>query len=157
MIDHDHNEEIPRVPLVMIGALALTALALASATSAGLLSRDAVPSEARAAAGVAATLERNLYFHDQADGGVRIEDASNGVTVAVVEPGTGGFIRTTLRSLVHVRRSKGIGPETPFVLTEWENGTLSLSDTETGKSVELGSFGPDNREAFAVLLEGDEA
>lgn len=101
--------------------------------------------------------ERNLYFHDEPDGGVRIEDASNGATISMVEPGTGGFIRTTLRSLVHVRRSKGIGPETPFVLTEWDNGTLSLSDSETGKSVELHAFGPDNREAFAVLLEGGDA
>lgn len=156
-MDHDHNEEIPKVPLMMIGGLALFSLALASATSAGLLSRDAVPSEARAAAGVAATAERSLYFHDEPDGGVRIEDAANGEMVAMVEPGTGGFIRTTLRSLVHVRRAKGIGADTPFVLTEWENGTLSLSDGETGKSVELHSFGPDNREAFAVLLERGEA
>jgi len=154
---HDHNEEIPRAPLVMIGLLVLVSLVLATATSAGLLTRNAVPSVARAEAGVGATAERSLHFRDQADGGVRIEDALTGATVFVVEPGTGGFIRTTMRSLVHVRRSKGIGAETPFVLTEWENGTLSLSDSETGKSVELGSFGPDNREAFAVLLKGGEA
>ena len=157
MMDHEHNEDIPKVPLVMMGGLALLALALASATSAGLISRDAVPGEARAEAGVAATAKRSLYFHDEPDGGVRIEDAANGQMVAKVEPGTGGFVRTTLRSLVHVRRAKGIGAETPFVLTEWENGTLSLSDSETGKSVELHAFGPDNREAFAVLLEGGEA
>lgn len=157
MIDHHHDEEIPKVPLVMIGGLALLAFALASATSAGMLSRDAVPSEARSEAGVVATAERSLFFHDEADGGVRIEDASNGAVVAMVEPGTGGFIRTTLRSLVHARRARGIGPETPFVLTEWENGTLSLSDRETGRSVELHAFGPDNREAFAVLLEGGDA
>lgn len=157
MSDHHHNEEIPKVPLVMIGMLALLSLALAAATSAGWISRDAVPSEARAEAGIAATSERSLYFHDAPDGGVLIEDAVSGEAVARLEPGTGGFIRTTLRSLVHVRKNKGIGPETPFVLTEWENGTLSLSDSETGRSVELHSFGPDNREAFAVLLEGGEA
>lgn len=157
MSDHHHNEEIPKVPLVMMGAIAALALALASATSMGLIERDAVPDEARAEAGVAAKAERSLYFFDEPDGGVRIEDAADGAIVAVIEPGTGGFIRTTLRSLVHVRQSKGIGPETPFVLTEWENGGLSLSDGETGRSVELGSFGPDNRAAFASLLEGAEA
>ena len=157
MSDHEHNEEIPKAPLVMMGLLALLALALAGATSMGWIARDAVPSEARSAAGVAATSERSLYFFDEPGGGVRIEDASNGALIALVEPGTGGFIRTTLRSLVHVRRSKDIGPETPFVLTEWDNGGLSISDSETGKSVELGSFGPDNRAAFAALLEGGEA
>lgn len=157
MSDHHHNEEIPKVPLVLIAMVAMIALGLASATSAGWLSRDAVPGEARAAAGVAVTAERSLYFRDEPNGGVTVEDAESGAVVALVEPGTGGFIRTTLRSLVHVRRSKGIGAETPFVLTEWENGTLSLSDSETGKSVELHAFGPDNRAAFAVLLEGSEA
>ena len=156
-MDHEHNEEIPKVPLMMMGGLALLSLGLASATSAGWIARDAVPSEARAAAGVAATAQRSLYFHDETGGGVRIEDAGSGETIAVIEAGTGGFIRTTMRSLVHVRRTKGIGPEVPFVLTEWDNGTLSLSDSETGKSVELGSFGPDNRAAFAALLEGGTA
>ena len=37
MMDHEHNEDIPKVPLVMMGGLALLALALASATSAGWL------------------------------------------------------------------------------------------------------------------------
>lgn len=156
-MDHDHNEEIPRVPLVMMGSLALATLALAGATSAGWIAREAVPSEARAAAGVAATAERSLYFFDEDGGGVRIEDAANGQTIARIEPGTGGFIRTTMRGLVHVRRSKGIGAETPFVLTEWDDGALSLSDDATGESVELGAFGPDNRAAFAALLEGGRA
>ncbi|MDP4574975.1 photosynthetic complex assembly protein PuhC [Qipengyuania sp. G39] len=157
MSNNDHDEEIPKVPLVMMGMLAILALALAGATSMGWIARDAVPSEARSAAGVVATSERSLYFFDEPGGGVRIEDASNGTLIALVEPGTGGFIRTTLRSLVHVRRSKDIGAETPFVLTEWDNGGLSISDSETGKSVELGSFGPDNRAAFAALLEGGDA
>ena len=157
MNDHHHDEDIPKAPLVMFGMVALLALALASATSMGFIAREAVPGEARAAAGIAPSAERSLYFHDQADGGVRIEDAASGTTVAEVAPGTGGFIRATLRSLVHVRRTKGLGAETPFTLTRWDNGTLSLSDSATGKSVELGSFGPDNRAAFAVLLDGKDA
>ncbi len=157
MSDHAHTEDIPKEPLIMIAMLAAFALALATATSLGFIARDAVPSEARAAAGVEAVAERSLYFFDAPNGGVRIEDAETGAVVAEIDPGTGGFIRTTLRSLVHVRRAKGIGAETPFVLTEWDNGTLSLSDSETGKSVELGSFGPDNRASFAALLDGGEA
>ncbi|KWV94468.1 photosynthetic complex assembly protein PuhC [Erythrobacter sp. AP23] len=157
MSGHAHPDAIPREPLVMIALLVLFTVALASAASLGFIAKDAVPSEARAAAGVEAVAERKLYFHDELDGGVRIEDADTGALVSSIAPGTGGFIRTTLRSLVHVRRSKGIGAETPFVLTQWDNGTLSLSDSETGKSVELGSFGPDNRASFAVLLERNSA
>lgn len=157
MSDHHHDEAIPKAPLVMFAALAGATVVLAGATSMGYLDREAVPSEARAAAGVAPVIERSLYFRDEADGGVRIEDASSGTEVAYVEPGSGGFIRTTLRSLVHVRRAKGIGSDTPFVLTLYENNTLALSDSETGKSVELGAFGPDNRAAFAILLEDKAA
>ena len=42
----------------------------------------------------------------------------------------------------------------PFTLTLWKNRTLSLEDKSTGRSIELGSFGPDNRAAFAALLPG---
>jgi putative photosynthetic complex assembly protein len=42
--------------------------------------------------------------------------------------------------------------EPPFNLTLWKNGTLSLTDKTTGRAIELGSFGPDNRAAFAALL-----
>ena len=157
MSDVHLNDEIPRGPLVMIAALAAMTLALAGLVSAGFIARDAVPSEARAAAGTSALTERDLFFHDEADGGVRIEDAATGEPIQRVEPGTGGFIRSTLRSLVHVRRTKGIGAETPFRLIEWDDGGLSLSDPETGESVELGSFGPDNRAAFAALLPEGEA
>ena len=58
-----------------------------------------------------------------------------------------------MRSLVHERRIRGIGRGTPFELIEWQNGALSLRDTTTGKSVELASFGADNRAVFAAMLK----
>jgi putative photosynthetic complex assembly protein len=40
----------------------------------------------------------------------------------------------------------------PFTLTRWENGGLTLADPVTGRSVEVSSFGPDNRAVYANLL-----
>ena len=157
MSDHHHDEAIPKAPLIMFAALAGATVLLAGATSMGYLERSAVPSEARAATGVAAVSERSLFFRDEADGSVRIEDAVDGKEVARVQPGMGGFVRTTMRSLAKARLAKGIGAETPFVLTLYDNDSLTLSDRETGTSVELGSFGPDNRAAFAALLEDTAA
>ena len=73
------------------------------------------------------------------------------------EPGEGGFIRATVRSLVHQRRIRNEGPAVPFTLTRWENDNLTLSDPVTGRSVEVSSFGPDNRAVYANLLTAKTA
>ena len=95
---------------------------------------------------------RLLAFFDESDGTVRVEDATSGAEIARFGPGTGGFVRSTLRSLVHQRRINGIGRETPFELVEWNNGELTLRDSTTGGTVELASFGTDNRKVFADML-----
>ena len=46
----------------------------------------------------------------------------------------------------------GIGRATPFELIEWDNGGLTIRDTTTGGTVELASFGADNRKVFADML-----
>ena len=152
MSHHDHAEPIPRVPLLMIGGVVLLALALAASTSLGLVARDAVPEASRAAAGTQASDTRSLFFRDGEDGAVLIDDAETGERVARVEPGTGGFIRSTVRGLVQVRRREGIGAATPFTLTAYDNGALAIGDPTTGETRELTGFGQDNSAAFAVLL-----
>jgi putative photosynthetic complex assembly protein len=63
-----------------------------------------------------------------------------------------GFIRGVLRSFARERRAKNIKMEVAYRLTLWDDYSLSLTDTGTGRTIELGSFGPDNRAAFAALL-----
>ena len=152
-LHHEHDEDIPKVPLMMICGIALLCVALAASASFGFVARDAVPETSRAVAGTQALAKRSLFFSDASDGAVLIEDAATGERIARIEPGTGGFIRSTMRSLVHVRMRKGIGPETPFDLTRWDDGGLTLSDPTTGETRELVGFGATNRAAFAVLLE----
>lgn len=156
-LHHDHAEEVPRGPLVMMAALAVLTMLLAASASFGLIGRDAVPEASRAASGTSEVASRTLFFHDAPDGGVVIEDAATGEQIARVEPGTGGFIRSTMRSLVLVRQRAGIGAETPFSLTQWDDGGLTLSDPATGERRELTGFGDSNHAAFAVLLETKDA
>ncbi|PPD19905.1 MAG: photosynthetic complex assembly protein, partial [Methylocystis sp.] len=46
----------------------------------------------------------------------------------------------------------GLDASTPFALTRWSDGTVSLEDSATGRRVNLDAFGPDNARAFAQLF-----
>lgn len=156
MIVREYEEDeitVHRVPLIMMGSLIAASLLLTSLVTFGFFERQAIPSEARAEAGTLKADERSLFFFDEADGTVRVEDALDGTEVGRFGPGTGGFVRTTMRSLTYQRRIKGLGREVPFELIEWDNGMLTLLDPTTGKSVELHSFGDGNRQTFANFLE----
>lgn len=143
---------VHKVPLMLMGGIIAISVALTSSVTLGFLPRQSVPSEARAAAGIGAAQERKLRFFDEADGSVRIEDGATGEVLDRHGVGEGGFIRATVRSLVHQRRIRGLGPEVAFTLTEWQNGNLTLADPATGRSIEVSSFGPDNRAVYQNLL-----
>ncbi|TAD76215.1 MAG: photosynthetic complex assembly protein [Sphingomonadales bacterium] len=143
---------VHKAPLMLMGGIVAISLALTAGVSLGFFERQSVPSEARAAAGITAEAERTLRFFDEADGTVRVEDGATAEVLGRFAPGEGGFIRATVRSLVHQRRIRNEGPAVPFTLTRWENNTLTLSDPVTGRSVEVSSFGPDNRAIYNNLL-----
>lgn len=145
---------VSKVPLYLMGGIVAISLALTAAVTQGYFERESVPAEARAAAGVKAAAVRTLTFHDEADGTVRVEDGATGEMLARFGQGEGGFIRATVRNLVHQRRIRNIGREVPFTLTRWDNDTLTLSDPTTGRSIEVSSFGPDNRKVYADMLAG---
>ncbi len=79
--------------------------------------------------------------------------ANDGAQIYRVAPETNGFMRQTLRGLVRDRRRLGLGDETPFVLTHWNDGRLSLDDPATDRRLELESFGETNAGAFAQLFQ----
>lgn len=143
---------VHKAPLMLMGGIIAASLVLTASVTLGFLPRQSVPSEARAAAGIKAAQERPLKFFDEPDGTVRVEDGASHEVLARFGEGDGGFIRATVRSLVHQRRIRNIGPEAPFTLTEWQNGNLTLADPVTGRSVEVSSFGPDNRAVYQNLL-----
>lgn len=143
---------VHKVPLMLMGGIVAISLVLTASVTMGFMPKQSVPSEARAAAGIKAAQERTLRFFDEPDGTVRVEDGASAQVLARFGEGEGGFIRATVRSLVHQRRIRGIGAETAFTLTEWQNGSLTLGDPATGRSVEVSSFGPDNRAVYQNLL-----
>jgi len=147
---------VHKAPLMLMGGIIAISLVLTASVTMGFLPKQSVPAEARAAAGIEAAQTRPLKFFDEPDGTVRVEDGATAEVLARFGEGQGGFIRATVRSLVHQRRIRGIGPEVPFTLTRWENDALTLADPETGRSVEVSSFGPDNRAVYQNLLPAEE-
>jgi putative photosynthetic complex assembly protein len=97
-----------------------------------------------------------LRFDDREDGAVVVRDATDGATLYTVEPGAGGFIRASMRGMARERRREDIGEQTPFTLTRWTDGTISLQDKTTGRVINLDAFGPTNAEAFARLFADRE-
>lgn len=145
---------VQKAPLVLMGGIVAISLALTVSVQLGIFERQSVPAEARAAAGITPAEIRTLRFFDEPDGTVRVEDGATGEVLSRFGQGEGGFIRATVRNLVHQRRIRNQGPEVPFTLTRWTNDNLTLADPVTGRTVEVSSFGPDNRAVYADMLPG---
>jgi putative photosynthetic complex assembly protein len=125
-------------------ALAIAAAGTARLTGFGASHvRDGTPVESR-----------DLRFADRTDGAVVITEAETGRVVDVASPGTNGFLRSTMRGLARDRKRQDLGTEAPFRLTRWADGRLSLQDEATGRSIDLGAFGPTNAAVFAHLMTG---
>ncbi len=142
------GEQMPRWPL--IGAAALIGLAFILAISGRMDSARWGPPQMPAA-----VEERQLRFVDREDGAVVVTDASTDTLVAVLLPGSNGFIRGVLRGLGRQRKRADVTSETPYRLAMLEDGHLVLGDPSTGEQVVLRSFGPTNYEAFARLLHAN--
>ncbi len=98
--------------------------------------------------------ERSLQFQDEAGGRVRVLDAASGSVLAELAPGSDGFVRATLRSLIRERRTRGVADptRTPFRLIASADGRLALEDPATGRHFELEAFGATNAARFARFL-----
>lgn len=148
---------VHKVPLMLMGGIIAISVALTASVQFGFFERSAVPEVARAEAGARVINARTLRFFDEADGTVRVEDGASGEVLGRFGQGEGGFIRASVRSLVHQRKIRGEGPAVAFELTEWDNGDLTLHDPVTGESIEAAAFGQPNRAVFAAMLPQPEA
>lgn len=144
MSDPHRDSAFPRGPLLGAGALVAVSLMAVTLVRVTGLETTFHPAPVEVA--------RELRFTDRPDGGVAVYDAADDTIVQVLEPGTNGFIRATLRGLARDRRPLGVGAETPFRLAERTDGRLTLEDPATGRLIELTAFGSTNATAFARLL-----
>jgi putative photosynthetic complex assembly protein len=100
----------------------------------------------------AAVESRDLRFEDGQHGAVLVFDAGDHQLVDTLAPGSNGFIRVVMRGLARERKLGDIGAQPPFRLTRYAGGEITLTDTSTGKQIDLGAFGSTNTEAFARLI-----
>jgi putative photosynthetic complex assembly protein len=99
--------------------------------------------------------ERSLLFADGPDHSVIVRDAATARIIAVVT-GPAGFLRPTLRGLAQQRRRDDLSRTTPFRLTLWADGRLTLDDPPTRRHLELEAFGPTNEAVFGHFLTASE-
>ena len=92
-----------------------------------------------------------LRFEDRPDGSIAIIDYKTGKQIDAVQ-GEAGFVRGTLRGLAQERKRRGLDSGPPFELIYRADGRLTLSDTATGRLVDLESFGPTNASTFFNLF-----
>ena len=95
----------------------------------------------------------DLLFIDGPQGRIDVADARTQSTLAVFASGEGSFLRGILRSLVRERRVRGLDPGGAFSLALLDNGSLVISDPDTGYWMALEAFGADNRRLFAEILK----
>lgn len=152
-----HNEEFPVGALYAAAGLIGISLIAVFSVRLGLVEGRPTAPEVRAANNVAVVQERDYRFSDREDGALVIADAASDEPVVILEPGSNtGFIRGVMRGLMRERTLKDAGRDSPVKITEWADGALTLTDLGTGRIIELGSFGPDNRRAFAAILAGQK-
>ncbi|MFO1074981.1 MAG: photosynthetic complex assembly protein PuhC [Geminicoccaceae bacterium] len=136
---------IPRAAVWAMGGLMVLTVILAGIGRAGGFGTAAPEQQA-------AVASAELRFEDRTDGSVAVYGQADGRTIAVLPPGSNGFIRGVLRGFARERRQYEVGQQPPFRLTRWEGGGMTLYDPQTGRSVELEAFGQTNFAAFARLL-----
>jgi putative photosynthetic complex assembly protein len=103
-------------------------------------------------------IDRQLLFRDMPNGGVAVFDAKDPrAPIDTFASETNGFLRATMRGLARQRLRQSEGAETPFRLTEWADGRLTLTDPVTGRRVEMEAFGITNESVFARLLTARSA
>lgn len=144
---HQRQHHRPFSRAVLVGAGLLVALSIVAAATARLTGIGRTQFAA-----VEPVESLSLRFEDRADGSVAVRGAGDGQIVAVLPPGSNGFVRGVLRGLARERMLREQGSDVPFRLTRWADGRLSIDDPATGRHIDLGGFGPTNAQAFARLL-----
>lgn len=146
----DPTFHVPRVPLYSAVALAgFTFLLAIGARRYGIGSAPepiSVPVE-----------ERAIRFLPQDDGSLAVLDVNSGVEVVRLRSeGGNGFLFGAKRGIDYKRNLAHVDPETPFALTRWQNGRITLDDPATGMHIAVNSFGPTQVASFEQLFRRGE-
>jgi putative photosynthetic complex assembly protein len=149
MPEHQHDQSVPRGALLGATGLILLSLGLAANARREHLAMPAAPEPAP-------LVSREVSFEDRPDGRVAMIDATTGREVASIPPQSNGFVRGVLRGMFRGRKLESLGHDARFRLSRQATGRLTIEDPETGRRVDLDSFGPTNAAAFANLMVAAE-
>ena len=147
MGDHIHRQTIPRFALIGAAVLMVGTITLAAgARQVRLATPEAAPAPPQRV--------RMLRFTDMPDGSLEAFDVTTGKVAGAIAPGTNNFIRGVLRGLYRGRKIEGLAhDDAHFRLAREADGRLTIGDPDTGRHIELDSFGPVNADTFGVLLK----
>ena len=93
----------------------------------------------------------SMRFLDDPAGGINVE-TEKGAHIAHFAAGEGGFLRGVMRGFARERRARDLGAQPSFDVARHADGRLTLADPQSGRIIELNSFGPSNSGLFANLL-----
>ncbi|MEM0936402.1 MAG: photosynthetic complex assembly protein PuhC [Pseudomonadota bacterium] len=142
------NRDKEMIPTVLVKAMFMLALTSLLLVTYAVLTDRPLTGVPQAAPEIAS---RVIILDGDSKGAVTVTD-ENGVVLADHGADTAGFLSVVWRSMNRTRMLAGVPETDPLRLVEFENGRLAIFDAQTGWSIELGSFGKDNRATFAALL-----
>lgn len=145
MSQHIHAQTVPRGALFGAAFLIVGSLGLAASARSAHLSEPV-----KAAAPAREFVD--VRFEDRPDGTLAVIGADSGREISAIAPGTNGFIRGVVRGMFRNRKLESMGHDGRFRLAREAEGRLTLVDPQTGRRVDLDSFGPTNSAAFATIL-----
>lgn len=145
MSAHHAEAPFPLAPLRGAAALVLVSFTLAAVGRLTGMYHADVPTAPILA-------QHELRFEDRPHGSIAVYEDGATEPSTVVGSGTNGFLRGTMRALARDRNQHEMGRDTPFILTAYQDGRLTLEDPAVGRLVDLEAFGPTNAAAFARLI-----
>jgi putative photosynthetic complex assembly protein len=153
----DHGQEsFPRTPLLAIGGLVLLSL-----LAVGIMQLTGAQGQLDVTTANGETpsiIERQeLIFRDLENGAVAVIDPASQVQLTRIEPGTNGFMRSTLRGLGRERMRQNLTPDEPFEIQILDNGRALLVDPSIDRVIDLWAFGESNAMNFINLFNETKA
>jgi len=142
----DSTIHVPRGPL--IGAALLVALVFGVAIQARMSGKTASEEPVTAVA-----QQREVRFEMQGDGTLSVYDVGQGREIARLASEKNGFIFGMLRGINQKRAVAHTDSTTPFRITRWQDGRMTLDDPSTGMHIAVSSFGPTQVESFQQLFQ----
>ncbi|MFO1090912.1 MAG: photosynthetic complex assembly protein PuhC [Hyphomicrobiales bacterium] len=141
-----HQGDPLKVPVMMIGALIVTVIAMVAMIR---MERRADPASVEPPAAIVEELK--LTVVDAADGSTTVSDAASGKVLATIEPEKESFFRSIRHVMDRERMRAGGGPE-QLKLDLRADGALEFVDAASGFGLDVRGFGSSNSKFFSELL-----